>query len=127
MGANADLVRKAWEAFGRGDLDGATANTDDSAEISVPETLPWGGTYRGPDGFKEMIGRFMGAMEEFDAQPRAFLEADDYVIVPVAGRARTKSGNELEVRALWLYQLKDGALVKAEFYGDTAATLEALG
>jgi uncharacterized protein len=126
MGTNADVVKEAWEAFGRGDLDGATANTDDSAEIVLPETLPWGGTYRGPDGFKDMIGRFMGELEEFRPEPQAFLEASDHVVVPVAGSARTKSGNELSVRALWLYELRDGKLVRAEFYGDTAATLDAI-
>jgi ketosteroid isomerase-like protein len=128
MGANADTVREAWEAFGRGDIDGATSTTDDSAEIVVPETLPWGGTYRGPDGFKEMIGKFMGELEEFNAQPQTFLEADDdHVVVPVGGSARTKSGNELAIRALWLYQVRGGKLVRADFYGDTAATLDALG
>jgi uncharacterized protein len=127
MGANADAVREAWEAFGRGDLDGATATTDDAAEINLPETLPWGGTYRGPDGFKDMIGRFMAELEEFHPEPQGFLEAGDHVVVPVGGTARTKSGNEFPVRALWLYELRDGRLVRADFYGDTAATLDALG
>jgi hypothetical protein len=61
MGANADLVRSGWEAFGKGDLDAAVATTSDSAEIVIPDSLPWGGTYTGPDGFKEMIGKFFVA------------------------------------------------------------------
>ncbi|MGZ8666495.1 MAG: nuclear transport factor 2 family protein, partial [Solirubrobacterales bacterium] len=63
MGANADVVRSGWEAFGKGDIDSAVATADDSAEIIIPKSLPWGGTYSGPDGFKEMIGKFMSNFE----------------------------------------------------------------
>jgi ketosteroid isomerase-like protein len=30
-------------------------------------------------------------------------------------------------RALWLYQLKDGKIVRAELFADTAKTLEVVG
>lgn len=73
MGANAEVVRSGWEAFARQDLAAATENMDDGAEIVVPETLPWGGTYHGPDGFKEMIGSFTSQLEEFRLRPRPFL------------------------------------------------------
>jgi ketosteroid isomerase-like protein len=68
MGANADVIRSAWEAFGRQDLDAATADMDASGEVIVPPTLPWGGTYRGPDGFKVMIGKFMDQLEDCRVQ-----------------------------------------------------------
>ena len=128
MGANADVIKSAWEAFTKQDLDGATADMDESAEITLPESLPWGGTYRGPDGFKDMIGQLMGQIEELRPRPAAFLEADDdHVIVPVDADLRTKAGNDVSGRALWLYQLRDGKVVRAEFFGDTAATVDALG
>jgi len=94
MGANADLVRSGWEAFGRGDLDAAVATASDSAEIVVPESLPWGGTYTGPDGFKEMIGKFLSHFEEVDPAPQEFLEADgDHVVVTVKGVDEKQSGD----------------------------------
>jgi uncharacterized protein len=128
MGENADLVKAAWEAFRQGDIDGATSSTDHSAEITVPGTLPWGGTYTGPDGFKQMIGKLLAEFEELNPQPQAFLEADDgHVVVPVNAAGRTKAGNELSGRGLWLYQVRDGKLVRAEFFGDTARAREALG
>ena len=46
MGENADAVKERWDDFGRGDLDGAVSTTDENAEIRMPGTLPWGGTYR---------------------------------------------------------------------------------
>jgi ketosteroid isomerase-like protein len=50
MGENADAVKARWDDFGRGDLDGAVSTTDENAEITIPETLPWGGTYKGQRG-----------------------------------------------------------------------------
>ena len=127
MGANADTVRSGWDAFRQGDLDAAVATTSDSAKIVIPESLPWGGTYTGPDGFKEMIGKFLSNFEEVNPQPKEFIEAEgDRVIVTVGGVGKTKSGNELSGDSIWLYTLADGKITRAEFYGDTATAVEAL-
>jgi len=129
MGENADTVRARWEDFGKGDLDGAVSTTDENAEITMPETLPWGGTYKGPEGFKEMIQKFLSNFESVSPEPTAFLEADDgeTVIVTVEGVGKTKSGNDLTGRSVWLYKVKDGKLMSAEFFGDTARARDALG
>ena len=127
MGANADVVRSFWEAFGRRDIDGATAHADEGAEIVVPKTVPWGGTYRGPGGFKDMIGGVMGQFEDFRPSPESFLEAgDDHVVVPVNVEGRTKAGKDMSGRALWLYRVRDGKIERAEVFLDTANALEAL-
>ena len=127
MGANADTVKSGWEAFARGDLDAATATTSESAEIVVPETLPWGGTYTGPEGFKEMIGKLVSNFDEVKPEPQEFLEADGgHVLVTVKGAGTTKSGNELTGDSIWLYKVDDGKIEHAEFYGDTATAVKAL-
>lgn len=128
MGENADNVKARWDDFGRGDLDAAVSTTDEGAEIRMPETLPWGGTYSGPEGFKDMIQKFLSHFETIDTRPTAFLEADDgeTVIAIVEGVGKTKSGNELSGRSVWLYKVSGGRLTDAEFFGDTAQTLDAL-
>ena len=128
MGENADNVKDRWDDFAKGDLDGAVSTTDESAEIRIPETLPWGGTYTGPDGFKEMIGKFLSNFESVDPKPTAFLEADDgeTVVVIVEGVGKTKSGNELSGRSVWLYKVSGGKLTDAESFGDTAQARDAL-
>jgi len=129
MGENADAVKARWDDFAKGDLDGAVSTTDETAEIRIPETLPWGGTYAGPDGFKEMIQEFLANFESIDPKPTAFLEADDgeTVIVIVEGVGKTKSGNELSGRSVWLYKVEGGQLMDAEFFGDTAQARDAVG
>ena len=127
MGANADTVKNGWDAFAKGDMDAATSTTSDSAEIVVPESLPWGGTYTGPAGFKEMIGKFVSNFDEVHPEPQQFLEADDgHVLVTVSGTGTTKSGNELGGDSIWLYKVDDGEISHAEFYGDTATAVKAL-
>lgn len=129
MGENADAVKERWADFAKGDLDGAVSTTDENAEIRLPDTLPWGGTYKGPEGFKEMIQKFLSNFESVDPNPTAFLEADDgeTVIVLVDGTGKTKSGNELGGRSIWLYKVSDGKLMGAEFFGDTAQARDAVG
>ena len=128
MGENSDIVKERWGDFANGDLDGAVSNTDENAEIRIPETLPWGGTYTGPEGFKEMIGKFLSNFESVDPRPTTFLEADDgeTVVVGVEGGGKTKSGNEFSGRSVWLYKVSDGKLTDAEFFGDTAQARDAL-
>ena len=128
MGENSDIVKDRWGDFANGDLDGAVSNTDENAEIRIPETLPWGGTYTGPEGFREMIGKFLSNFESVDPRPTVFLEADDgeTVVVVVEGGGKTKSGNEFSGRSVWLYKVSDGKLTDAEFFGDTAQARDAL-
>ena len=128
MGENSDIVKERWGDFANGDLDGAVSNTDENAEIRIPETLPWGGTYTGPEGFREMIGKFLSNFESVDPRPTVFLEADDgeTVVVVVEGGGKTKSGNEFSGRSVWLYKVSDGKLTDAEVFGDTAQARDAL-
>ncbi len=128
MGKNADTVKARWDDFGKGDIDGAVSATDDDAETILPETLPWGGTYTGPDGFKEMIQKFLSNFESVDPKPTAFLEADDgeTVFVMVEGVGKTKSGNELSGRSVWMYKVSGDKITNAEFFGDTAQARDAV-
>ena len=129
MGENADAVKERWGDFTKGDIEGAVSTTDENAEIRMPETLPWGGTYRGPDGFKEMIQKFLSNFESVDTNPTAFIEGDDgeTVVVVVEGAGKTKAGKELRGRSVWLYKVRDGRLTDAEFFGDTAQARDAVG
>jgi len=125
---NVDVVQGAWDAFGRGDMVAVLDAIAPAAETRIPETLPWGGTYAGPEGFGDFVAKLYESFEQFSATPDKVLGADDnHVIVTAKVKGRTKGGTTIENRAVWIYQLRDGRIADAETFGDTARVLQALG
>ena len=125
---NVDVVQHAWDAFGRGDIHGAVEAIAPTAETRVPESLPWGGTYIGPDGFREFLDKLDQAFDVFRATPDKVLGADDnHVVVVAKTKGKVKGGGTVEGSNVWVYQLRDGLIADAESWGDTAQVLQALG
>jgi uncharacterized protein len=125
---NVDVIQSAWDAFGRGDIDKATSVADPSAEIVASDTLPWGGTYQGPEGLQELLANLLGHFEKFEPKPEKVLGADDdHVVVLVNINARTKGGQDLETQAVWLYKMRNGQVVRADVFTDSARMRDALG
>jgi uncharacterized protein len=125
---NVDVVQGAWDAFGRGDIDAVLEAIAPSAETRLPESLPWGGTYAGPDGFRAFLTKLGDSWDQFSATPQKVLGADDnHVVVLAKTKGRTKAGATIEGKTIWIYQLRDGKIADAESFGDTAQVLEALG
>jgi uncharacterized protein len=124
---NVELVESAWEAFSRRDMEEATKLAGPDSEITTPETLPWGGTYRGQDGFMEFTQNLLEHFSEFNAKAEKVLGADDdHVVVVARVNAKTNAGKDFQGRVVWLYRLRDGKIVQAEATTDTARLLEAL-
>jgi uncharacterized protein len=125
---NVDVVQGAWDAFGRGDIDSVVEVILPTAETRLPDSLPWGGTYTGPDGFRDFLNKLSATFDQFSATPEKVLGADDnHVIVVAKTRGRTKTGASVEGSTVWIYQLRDGKISDAESFGDTAQILQALG
>jgi uncharacterized protein len=125
---NVDVVQGAWDAFGRGDIDAVLDAFAPAAETRVPESVPWGGTYTGPDGFRDFLAKLGESFEQFNATPEKVLGADDnHVVVLAKTKGRTKAGGTIEGSTIWIYQLRDGKIADAETFGDTAQLVEALG
>jgi ketosteroid isomerase-like protein len=125
---NVDVIQGAWDAFRRGDIEAATAVADPSAEFVAPDSLPWGGSYHGPEGARELFTTFLSHFDKFEAKPEKVLGADDdHVVVLVHVAGRTKSGQDLDSDAVWLYKMRNGQVIRADLFVDTARTLEAIG
>jgi ketosteroid isomerase-like protein len=124
---NVDVIQGAWDAFAKGDLEGATNIVAPEGEITAPSTLPWGGTFLGPEGFRDFLTGLFSYFKDFKATPEKVLGADDdHVIVTAHVRARTKDGTPVENRSVWIYKLRGGQVVSAESFADTAQMLKAL-
>ena len=125
---NVDVIESAYSAFGKGDIESVLSFFAESARIVAPESVPWGGDYEGPEGMRTFLAKALEHFTEFKAVPEKVLGADDnHVIVVARNSGRTKSGNRTEQQVVWIYQLREGEITRAELYADTATILEALG
>jgi uncharacterized protein len=124
---NVDVIQSAWDAFAKGDIEGATSIVAPEGEIIAPASLPWGGTYMGPEGFQDFLRELLKHYKEFKATPEKVLGADDDHVVVTAGvRGRTTEGTSYEGTSVWLYKLNGGQVTQAEMWTDTAKTLTSL-
>ena len=126
MRDNVEFIESLWDAFGRGDLEKVAGGVAAEGEIVFPDSVPWGGTYRGPDGFIEVIERLTSYFTDFKVKPGMILGADDDHVVVVANVTGRGKAGRLDMRAVWLYKVRDGQLTDAEFFGDTAQARDAL-
>jgi ketosteroid isomerase-like protein len=124
-GDNVDVIEAAWSAFGKGDLDRATSIAGPEADIRIPESLPFGGRYHGPEGFRDYIEKLLGMFDDFKASPEKVLSADDEHVVVVANVTGRAKGDRFEARSAWVYRLRDGSVIEAELFTDTAAVRDA--
>jgi ketosteroid isomerase-like protein len=96
-------------------------------ELSLPEAVPWGGMYHGPDGVDTFVGILQDHVEGPWADPDDFLDAGDRIVVlgRSCGRARS-SGQRFEVPFAHVWGLTDGMPSWFRAYFDTSPILAAL-
>ena len=121
---NLEVVRKAYEAFGRGDIDGLLAQLDPNVEWRSPgpEDLPTAGQRRGHAAVQEFFQTLAGLVDIQRFEPRQFIAHDDTVVVIGDDTARVKAtGTVLESRFAHVFTVRDGKVVSFEEYFDTSA------
>jgi ketosteroid isomerase-like protein len=110
---NIELVKKGYEAFMAGDIATLMSLLDDNIEWIQPGQSSVSGTYHGKGEIGEYISRL--AEQSTTVNPHRFIADDDTVVV----LSETTSGGETSQDAD-VFTLRDGKLVRAQVYGDTA-------
>ena len=112
-----DTIKGAYDAFARQDVDGVMAAFDDSIDWDVPDSVPWGGHYRG----KEEVGGFFAKLPEYidelNVEPQDYLEAGDRVIA-VGRHHGNIGGDAFETRFAMVWTMRDGKAVAFKEYSD---------
>lgn len=124
---NAEIVRRAYEAYARRDTAAVIALLAPDAEIVQTDELPWGGSYRGHDGAREFFRR---EAELTDATPAAdrIIPAGETVVAVgrLRGQAR-ETGRAIDLAIAHVWTVRDGLVARFAAYLDTPAMLHALG
>jgi len=126
---NLAAVRSSYEAFSRGDLDGALAMMDDAIVWHQAQGLEHGGVYHGLPAVRAAVFDPIDQQwwENFDAVPSELLAGDDHVVAIGRYTARAKAtGKSLDVPFAHVWKFADGRAVRFHQFTDTRSWVEAL-
>jgi nucleoside-diphosphate-sugar epimerase len=102
--------------------EGALAMVDENAVWREAESLPWGGEWRGPDGFARLT-REIDVLAELTVRGHEIVQAGDVVELRLdAVFTSRKSRRQLPMTVVEHYRVHDGKIYGADaFYKDTQA------
>jgi ketosteroid isomerase-like protein len=123
VGATEEVIQKAYDAFRRGDIEGAVARWHDDGELTP---LPGGGAYRGREGVRLFLERDIHERDEFDIRVYTILEQADYALV--FGRySLNEGGRVVDKGVFWIARVEEGRLTLFEAHdnvGEAMATFK---
>lgn len=128
--SNTDVLKQGYEAFGRGDLEGATENFAEDVRWENPEApqLPNSGVIQGRDTVKQVFAELGDYWESFSIVPDEFIESGDTVVVLSHSEAKGKdTGKEVKLPWVHVWRFSDGKVTEVQALTDTALAADALG
>lgn len=124
-----DGLRHAYEAYCRGDIQGAVDSIDIDPKIVwiEPKEFFAGGTYQGRQGVIDYLTHAYAATEKVENVPEEIIEVGDKVAVFLHFRAWPKGGGQLrEGHIADVYTLHAGKVVQMQAYADPTEARKAI-
>jgi uncharacterized protein len=125
---NIAIVRRAFEAFSRRDVEGLIQACAPDIEFHLPTArlTRVGLPYRGHDGVRASLRDVARVWSELRLEPREFHEAGDLVVA--SGRVYAwGAGRVIDTPASWTWRMRDGLAVRVDTYESAGEALEAAG
>jgi ketosteroid isomerase-like protein len=123
---NVEIVRRAWEAWSRGDVEGLAALWDPDMVLHVNQAGQ--GVYRGHEGAIKSLVDWTEDFDDFNVVAEEFLDKGDYVVVRTRQTGRGKSsGAPMEGLFWFVCQMREGKAVRIEVFATEQEALEAAG
>ena len=119
------ILRAAYAAFNRGDIDAAVQYLDPNIDWTEPTEFPGGGSYRGREGAKQYLTNSRASVAEVISEPEQFIPAGDRIVVFVYARVRPKdSSTWQEVRLADVYLFRDLTPIQMHAFADRQKALQ---
>lgn len=123
-----DLIRSAYEALNRGDIEALVDVCDPDFQLDMSERVFNPATYDGHDGIRRFYGEVREVWEEFRWEPEALHDAGDQVVALLHSHGRgSGSGIEIDRDVAMVWTVREGRASALRFYLDQAEALKAAG
>jgi ketosteroid isomerase-like protein len=129
MPSNIDIVREAFAAFERRDVERllALARPDMVFEAVTGRLAAGGEPYRGHDGLRQYFADVERVWQELRPTPDAFYEREGGIVVATGRVYAWGAGRVVDAPAGWLWRLEDGQLAYGRVFETAAGALAAAG
>jgi uncharacterized protein len=132
MMGNVETMKGAYDAFGRGDIEGVLAVFDSQIEWREAESNPYqpdGSPWIGGEAVTENLFIKLGSeWDGFSVSPIAFHDAGDVVVADVRYTGTYKAtGKEINAQACHVWKLRDGKVTNFQQHVDTAQLQDVMG
>jgi ketosteroid isomerase-like protein len=125
---NVALVRRAFDAFDRRDLDELTELTDPQVELFAPTAAlaNEGRCYRGHDGLARYLQDVDRTWARLQVIPQKFREVGNHVVCLGRAVAKARDGLEVDSPTAWVWEVCAGKLRWGCVYADPGETFMGL-
>jgi uncharacterized protein len=127
---NVDLIRKGYEAWNRGDVEGVLNRLEADVDWQGYTHVPEAGTIRGRDEVRAALERFLDAWEHLDIGLVDIFEANDDRVVALVRFRGIGKGSGVEVNGgvdAHVWSIREGKVAGVKMYQGTREALEAAG
>ncbi len=127
---NVEIARQAWKAYAERGVDAAVVFYSEHCVIEdFPEMPDRAAVYEGPQGFRERDRNFREVWTDFVIEPVEYINAGDDAVVVVSAMsgAGGGSGAPLDGVAVFVWEIRNGRIVRDRAFMSKQAALEAVG
>ena len=125
---NVEIVRAAYEAVERGDIDEATSLIHPEIEFHTYVRSPEAGVYRGRDAVKKYNEVLFDQFESIRFEIEDLVDAGERVVITTTQHAVPKGGQaEMSVQVCEVWTVREGLLAERHSYSTREQALEAAG
>jgi len=115
MHPNAERLRAAYEAYGRGDLDAVSADWTDDVLWHITGTTPIAHDRRGREEIMQFLGELMLITDgTFRLEPQRYFADDDYGVV-ICRSSATIASERYDTMNVHVHRIVDGKVAESWF------------
>ena len=120
-----DIVKKGYECFGKGDMEGLMSLIHDDIEWTFPGkegVHPLSGVHKGKENYEKALSKIPGIWSNFHVKPDWMISEGNKVFVKVDASA---DGMENTIFGHY-HEVQDGKLIKFITFDDTLSMANAM-